>query len=165
MVQVVVMSGTVSSNAITLKVEVAPQIFTTNQQGSGQAAVLIAGTPIIAAPSGAFPGSRPAMKGEYLSIYLTGLGTVQNEPADGAPATGLSATLAQPTVDIGCLDSSGALTFCPATVLFSGLAPGFVGLYQVNIQVPQTANSGSTVPLRLLPATGRPSNIVAIAVQ
>ena len=165
MVQVVVMSGTVSSNAITMKVEVAPQIFTTNQQGSGQAAVLIAGTPIIAAPSGGFPGSRPAMKGEYLSIYLTGLGAVQNEPADGAPATGLFATVAQPTVDIGCLDSSGELAFCPATVLFSGLAPGFVGLYQVNIQVPQTANSGSTVPLRLLPVTGRPSNIVTIAVE
>jgi uncharacterized protein (TIGR03437 family) len=62
------------SNSITLQVGNAPQIFTTNQQGFGQAAVLVAGTAIIAAASGAFPGSRPAAKGEYLSIYATGLG-------------------------------------------------------------------------------------------
>jgi uncharacterized protein (TIGR03437 family) len=29
-----------------------------------------------------------------------------------------------------------------ATVQFAGLSPGFVGLYQVNFQVPATANSG-----------------------
>ena len=50
---------------------------------------------------------------------------------------------------------------------FAGLAPGFVGLYQVNIQIPSTAMSGNTVPLELTFAqgAGRPSNIVTIAVQ
>jgi uncharacterized protein (TIGR03437 family) len=161
-----VMSGGVPSNSVTLQVENAPQVFTTNQQGFGQAAVLIAGTAILAAPAGAFPGSRPAAKGEYLSLYATGLGPVMNPPADGAPAAGLSPTITQPTVRIGCLGASGNLALCAVTPQFSGLAPGFVGLYQVNFQVPTNAVSGGQVPLEVIMQTGgRPSNIVTIAVQ
>jgi len=86
---------------------------------------------------------------------------------DGAAATGLSPTAAQPAVRIGCPGSSGATTFCNAPVQFSGLAPGFVGLYQVNVQIPADAMSGSVVPLQITFAAGagRPSNIVTIAVQ
>ena len=114
-----------------------------------------------------FPGSRPAARGEYISIYTTGLGAVTNQPADGAPATGLSPTVAQPTANIGCEGTSSDVVFCPAPVLFSGLAPGFVGLYQVNVQIPNDAISGSQVPLQLnfSGGAGRPSNIVTIAVQ
>jgi len=92
---------------------------------------------------------------------------VQNPPSDGAGATGLSPTVAQPTVRIGCLGSSGVVAFCDAPVQFSGLAPGFVGLYQVNVQIPADAMSGSVVPLQIsfTPGVGRPSNIVTIAVQ
>src|SRR3989344_3364860 len=43
-------------------------IFTMNQQGTGQGAVLIAGTEMIAARAGLFPGSRPARRGEYVSV-------------------------------------------------------------------------------------------------
>jgi uncharacterized protein (TIGR03437 family) len=113
-----------------------------------------------------FPGSRPAAKGEYISIFTAGLGAVQNQPTDGAPATGLSPTVAQPTVRFGCAGTD-AIALCPATAQFSGLAPGFVGLYQVNVQVAANALSGSQVPLQLnLPnGPGRPSNIVTIAIQ
>ena len=161
-----VMSGGVPSDTVSMQVGNAPQIFTTNQQGFGQAAVLVAGTAIIAAPSGAFPGSRPAAKGEYVSIYVTGLGPVTNAPNDGAPATGLSPTVAQPVVRIGCPGAGGDLALCSVTPQFSGLAPGFVGLYQVNFQVPSNALSGAQVPLELtMPTGGRPSNIVTIAIQ
>ena len=162
-----VVTGAGASNTVTAAIQTAPQIFTTNQQGSGQGAVLIAGTPTIVAPAGAFPGSRPAAKGEYISIYTTGLGAVQNQPADGAIATGLSPTAAQPAVLIGCPGANGAIGLCPATVQFTGLAPGFVGLYQVNVQIPTGALSGNRVPLQLSlsGAGGRPSNIVTIAIQ
>jgi uncharacterized protein (TIGR03437 family) len=164
-IQVVTSAGT--SNTVTAPIQVAPQIFATNQQGSGQGAALIAGTSTIVAPTGMFPGSRPAAKGEYISIYATGLGAVQNQPADGAPATGLSPTLAQPQVLIGCPGANQAVGLCSAPVQFIGLAPGFVGLYQVNVQIPSGALSGSQVPIQLSlsGAGGRPSNIVTIAVQ
>ncbi|HYW44878.1 MAG TPA: IPT/TIG domain-containing protein [Bryobacteraceae bacterium] len=164
---VAVVSGGTTSNTVATPIQTAPQIFTTNQAGSGQGAVLVAGTATIAAPTGAFPGSRPAAKGEYISIYMAGLGPVQNPPSDGAIDTVLSSTVAQPAVRIGCPGSSGLLTFCNAPVQFSGLAPGFVGLYQVNVQIPADAMSGSVVPLQITFAAGagRPSNIVTIAVQ
>src|SRR4029077_12827142 len=57
-----------------------PALFTTNQGGTGQASTLIAGTASLAAPSGTFPGSRPARIGEYVEIYATGLGDVSNRP-------------------------------------------------------------------------------------
>jgi len=165
-VTVQVMSNGVPSNSVTLPVGEAPQIFTTNQQGFGQAAVLVANTAILAAPAGTFPGSRPAVKGEYLSVFATGLGPVTNFPNDGAPAAGLLQTFSQPIVRIGCAGSSGELTLCPAPLQFSGLAPGFVGLYQVNFQVPANALSGAQVPLELtMQIVARPSNVVTIAIQ
>jgi len=90
-----------------------------------------------------------------------------NRPVDGAAATGSSLTLDQPGVNIGCLDSSGMVTFCNAPIQSSSLVSGFVGLYQVNVQIPANAMSGSAVPLDLTfgPGVGRYSNIVTIAVQ
>jgi uncharacterized protein (TIGR03437 family) len=48
----------------------------------------------------------------------------------------------------------------PASVLFAGLAPGFVGLYQVNIQVPAGVAAGNSIPL-VLTATDPQSGIAA----
>jgi uncharacterized protein (TIGR03437 family) len=91
---------------------------------------------------------------------------VANQPGDVVPATGLSPSLSQPRVNISCADGNNIM-FCSAPVQFSGLAPGFVGLYQVNVQIPSSALSGNQVPLELnFPnGSGRPSNIVTIAVQ
>ena len=112
-----------------------------------------------AAASGSIPGAaaRPARKSEFITIYCTGLGDVSNRPASGVAASGssLSMTTANPTVAIGGI---------AAPVSFSGLAPGFVGLYQVNVQVPDSAASGNNVQL-ILNIGGLPSNTVTIAVQ
>ena len=83
---------------------------------------------------------------------------VSNQPATGvaAPAGQLSNALLIPTVTIGGV---------PAAVLnFSGLTPGFVGLYQVNVQVPEAVTPGSAVSL-VLTIDGVSSNTVTIAVQ
>jgi uncharacterized protein (TIGR03437 family) len=76
----------------------------------------------------------PAKPGETVLIYCTGLGyVVAPLPADGVAATG-QMTLNAPTVTIGGAN---------APVSFSGLAPGYVGLYQVNAQVPSGLAAGN----------------------
>jgi len=52
----------------------------------------------------------------------------------------------------------------PATVSFAGLAPGWVGLYQVNVQVPSGVTPGSAVPV-VITQNGISSNTVTIAVR
>jgi uncharacterized protein (TIGR03437 family) len=138
----------------------APGIFSTTASGRGQGAILIAATGEVAAPTGSIPGraTRPARPGEFLTIFCTGLGPVSNRPASGAIAPTsppLATTTATPTVTIG---GEGA------TVSFSGLAPGFVGLYQINVPVPVTARAGNEVPV-ILSIGGATSNTVTIAVQ
>ena len=132
----------------------APGIFTFNEAGSG--AVLIAGAALLAAPQ-SVPGSRPAHPGEFISIYCTGLGAVSNPPATGfaARADPLSVSTITPTVTVGGIE---------AQVSFSGLAPGAVGLYQVNVLVPMGAPAGDAVPV-ILSIGGVTSNTVTIAVQ
>jgi uncharacterized protein (TIGR03437 family) len=70
---------------------------------------------------------HPVTGGEVVLIFCTNLGAVSPAIADGAAGSGAQLTIATTTVTIG-----GA----PAPVSFSGLASGFVGLYQVNAQVP-----------------------------
>ena len=95
---------------------------------------------------------------EFISIFCTGLGPVSNPPATGDVASAIlpSNTPTTPTVTIGGVTATN--------VSFSGLAPGFVGLYQVNVQVPANAPTGSAVPVALS-IGGVSANMVMIAVQ
>jgi uncharacterized protein (TIGR03437 family) len=72
-----------------------------------------------------------------------------------AQASPLSDTIATPTVTIGGM---------VAQVSSSGLAPGAVGLYQVNVQVPAGSPAGDAVPV-ILSIGGVTSNTGTIAVQ
>ena len=134
-----------------------PGLFTTESTGAGQGAILISGTGLLAAPAGGPPASRPARKGEFLELFANGLGRVTDTPASGeaALASPLSVTTASPEVSIG-----GAA----ADVLFAGLAPGFIGLYQVNVRLPAGAPSGDAVGVSLR-IGGAESNVATIAVE
>lgn len=134
----------------------APGIFTLNGQGTGQAAVVIANSATLVAPVGLAPDARPAKAGDFISIYCTGLGATNPVPGLGAatPTNTLYPTTTTPVVTIGDL---------PAKVIFSGLAPGFVGLNQVNVQVPDGVAPGDAVPLSLT-IGGIKSNTVTIAI-
>jgi uncharacterized protein (TIGR03437 family) len=84
--------------------------------------------------------SNPAQSGETIAAYVAGMGAVDPTVADGsaAPSSTLSNTTATPAVFI--TDSAG--NFAQATIAFSGLAPGFAGLYQINFAIPTGLASG-----------------------
>ena len=72
-----------------------------------------------------------------------------------APGDPLAATTATPAVYIG-----GSQLF----TLWSGLAPGFVGVYQVNVQVPASLKGRGTVNI-VLTVDGKTANTVTINAQ
>jgi len=74
-------------------------------------------------------------RGSVVQLYTNGMGPVENTPPSGDPASTqtLSNCRVAPEVTIGGRN---------APVLFCGLAPGFVGLYQVNATVPSDAPTG-----------------------
>jgi adhesin/invasin len=71
----------------------------------------------------------PIPAGNYVILYLTGMGPTTPPVADGQPA---------PTSPLAVLNGSVQATVggIPANVSFAGLAPGFAGLIQVNAQIP-----------------------------
>ena len=78
--------------------------------------------------------SHAAVRGQYIFLYVNGLGAVNNPPASGAPATDNSSTTTTvPVVMIGGQQ---------AQVQFSGIAPGLV-IYQVNVIVPTNISAGN----------------------
>jgi uncharacterized protein (TIGR03437 family) len=80
---------------------------------------------------------RPAHPGEILHTYAFGLGlTVPAVPlGEAAPAVEPLARVSPP---LACMDSAGTAL----DVLYAGLAPGMVAVYQVDWRVPATAESG-----------------------
>ncbi len=127
-----VINNQIKSNSVTVfSAATSPGVFSINQTGTGPAAVLHADyTPVSSA--------SPAKAGETVQLFLAGLGTVTPNVADGAAAATnpLSLVTARVSVEIGAQNTQ-------ATVSFSGLAPGFAGLYQVNFAIPSGLTGGN----------------------
>lgn len=101
--------------------------------------------------------ANPVARGSYVVVYANGLGQV-NPPVP----TGQRATFNP--LSMATLPITASIGGQPAQVLYAGLAPGFVGLFQLNIAVPANASTG-VVPLTLT-INGVPSqDNVFIAVQ
>jgi uncharacterized protein (TIGR03437 family) len=128
-----------------------PGLFTQGALGSGQViGVNVQDNTVNSA-------THPVIRGQYIILYGTGVGPVPGAPADGMPATGQSAS-DFPTVLVASTGTTknpdGTTTtlpaFIPATVTYSGLAPGFAGLWQINVLIPQNAQSGNSVVIKVL---------------
>ncbi len=99
--------------------------------------------------------SNPVAPGEVILLYATGLGEVNPRvvTGDAAPMEPLS---------WGTEEVSAFVGNQSAKVLFSGLAPGFAGLFQVNVEVPENLHEGEhTVSIRV---GGLVSNTAMISV-
>ncbi len=137
-----VMNNKVASNQVTVYTNLtAPGVFTVpNNNGTfpigiGPAAVTHLDYSLVTQ-------ANPAVAGETLVLYLTGLGAVTPAVADGAAGSSNPVSDSNETGSIGIdlFDQSGVDT--QATVSFAGLAPGLAGLYQINFVVPTGVASG-----------------------
>ncbi len=90
----------------------------------------------------------PANRGDVLTVYCTNLGAVQ-------PQGNLYTTVAPVTAVLNSVE---------LPVAFSGLTPGFIGLYQVNVPIPGGTSPGASLSLTLK-AAGVVSNTVNVAIQ
>jgi len=131
-----------------------PAVFTKDQSGKG-AGIVVGVKPD--STNYLVDASHPLVPGDVATIYCAGLGPVNPASTAGAAAstTVLSSTTSAVTVSIGGQN---------AQVLFAGLAPGYVGLYQVNALVPAGVPVGGDVPL-LLSVAGQQSPPVTVPVS
>jgi uncharacterized protein (TIGR03437 family) len=141
--QVKVLSGDLNSAVVTVPLAVfAPAFF----EISGNVAAQDVNFNTISA-------NNPAHAGQTVILYANGLGPVNNQPASGSPALAspLSATTTPATVTVGGQN---------ATVLFSGLTPGYPALYQINATLPQGLAPGvQPITVTIGGITSKTSNI------
>ena len=128
-----------------------PGIFLNAQGGGIAVGVKPDGTQYLVGPS------TPTTAGDALVIYCAGLGTVNQNVAAGSVSPGSPLAIASNTV-------TAAIEGIPATVLYAGLAPGFAGLYQVNVVVPSGVTTNPSAPL-VITAAGQSSPPAPIAIK
>ncbi len=140
-----VTNNKVQSNTVQVyKTDGAPGSFSQGADGVGYAAATHAATGQLITPA------NPAQPGEYISLYLTGLGTVNPVVGDGAvgPSSPLSYSDIYNAGNLYVLfdDFSSGSTGNQGNIIFAGLAPTLAGLYQINVQVPSgVLTSGDNV--------------------
>lgn len=164
---VIYVNGAASVPVVTSIVPSAPGIFTIPPTGQGNAILAFidpnTNQVSIAAPRNAAIGypAVPIPRGTAGFFYVTGLGAMSPAVADGSgnctASDGLCHATAMPAVFVGGIQ---------AEVPFAGQAPGFPGVFQVNIVIPAAASPGDAVPLVIKSADGSvTSNTATIAVQ
>jgi len=170
-VQMTLVTGpNASGNTVTVDLSpTSPGIFTVNFQGTGQGIVLHNPDPdpngTIVAPVGSIPGraGRPIRPGEFMTIYAVGLGPVTPSIPSGLAPVDTSNPLRRLVNPITVRIGGQAVP--AANVPFAGLNPNFVGLYQVDVQIPSNVPTGDAVSLQLVTTEGQASNTVTIAIS
>jgi uncharacterized protein (TIGR03437 family) len=111
---------------------------------------------VAANPDGSINSAKnPAARGGSITIYGTGQGAVSPAVDDAAAAGAvLSNSTSTPNVFLGGRQMP---------VLFSGLAPGFAGLWQINVAIPADASSGTDMDLTVV--LGAVSNRLMVSVR
>jgi len=168
----VIASGLVPMNSVS------PGIFAIDSSGTLRRAAVINQDNTLNDPS------NPAKRGSIISIYATGYGALPDAPPDGTPAPDASSGLITIPTDSQAVVINGyypdQFTLQPGDpsdgqfIKYSGLAPGFVGLWQINFQIPMGVPPGSQIPLAIVlngyaswdnPSVNSQSFITTIAVK
>jgi uncharacterized protein (TIGR03437 family) len=123
--QIQVLNNNVASNVVTVPVyQTAPGVY----GGIGYAAAEHSNFQVITP-------SNPALPGETIQVFVTGLGTVFPPVPDGAAAPSDTLSSAVNTI-------SAAVGGTSAQVAFAGLTPTAAGLAQVNLTIPSNLAAG-----------------------
>ena len=148
-----------------------PAIFTANQSGAGQAVIVFGNTATIVGPVRPGVDWRPAKAGDVITIYANGLGAVSPPINDGWNSCDQSIckpdlsnltlrfTTVRPIIKIG------NVTVPDNLIQFSGLAPQFAGLYQINLTIPTGITPANAVPVVIQMGPNASPTNVSIALQ
>jgi uncharacterized protein (TIGR03437 family) len=130
-------TGRVLGDTTVVMNAVSPGIFTQTATGSGTGA--------IANQDGTLNTSaNPAAAGSIVTIYMTGQGYITGMPPDGNISNTPLSTPYTPSVYVG-----GTGFVPPASIQYSGLAPTLVGVWQINVQIPQDVVSLPATPVQV----------------
>jgi uncharacterized protein (TIGR03437 family) len=92
--------------------------------------------------------TNPAVQGSVIQLFGTGQGFIPGGPLDGTASTGSLPTTTVPSVIMG----TGFVP--PANILYSGLAPTLVGVWQVNVSIPDSVITTPTFPTQVVAFLG-----------
>ena len=118
-------NGTLSNPVQVNVAATSPGVFSVNANGIGPGAITHLNFSLVTE-------QNPAVLGEFVSIFLTGLGAVNPPVADGVagPISPLSHAVDANNIRVRF---NGELE---GQVQYAGIAPNFVGLYQINVRIP-----------------------------
>ncbi len=140
--QLTVVNGNGRHTTNLLMAPAVPSVFSLDGTGSGPAAARNGLTAAVVT------SSAPLHHGDYVALYLTGLGATVNRD-------GLFYAQISPAVSVGGQ---------PCSVTYAGRAPTLAGVDQINCQIPDGVAAGNAVPV-IVTSNGRDSNLVTLAIQ
>ncbi|MGE0887485.1 MAG: hypothetical protein AB7P14_28525 [Blastocatellales bacterium] len=157
-------NDTTVSTGYLIVAAVAPGVFTIGATGKGQA-VAINQDFTLNGDTAQNSNAKPEARGRIVTLFANGPGVKFINSANGQPLTPTSGA-AIPANPIYETQNKPIITVggVPATVEFSGLTPGFVGLWQMNVTIPQDAPVGNAVPV-VIKLNRRTTNLTTIAVN
>jgi uncharacterized protein (TIGR03437 family) len=143
----------VLSNPVTLEVAATlPGIFSMDGSGYGPGAILNANDGSVNS------ASKPAARGDWVSIFATGAGVTMPASVDGLVS---SAPLPLPISAVAVM-----MDGLPCQINFAGAAPGLVsGVLQINAQVPAGLMPGPAIPVGLQIGTVTSTSLITVAVE
>jgi uncharacterized protein (TIGR03437 family) len=146
-------NGVISASFMVTTTATAPGIFSANQTGNGQGAILNSN-------ESANNASNPAPKGSTVSIYATGEGLLTPPVATGS-MSGPSLPLPKPVANV-----SVTIGGQPAAISYAGEAPTLVsGVLQVNVTIPNNINSQNQLVVLTIGNNTTKQQAITVAVQ
>jgi uncharacterized protein (TIGR03437 family) len=146
-------NGVISASFMVTTTATAPGIFSANQTGNGQGAILNSN-------ESANNASNPAPKGSTVSIYATGEGLLTPPVATGS-MSGPSLPLPKPVANV-----SVTIGGQPAAISYAGEAPTLVsGVLQVNVTIPNNINSQNQLVVLTIGNNTNKQQAITVAVQ